>query len=87
MERPFCPLCKTKHFAREGCSFKDAAPQTESRIITEQSGQASANAVAAPSKIPRKEGLGVCPACGQSHRAYMKKYMKLYRARLKEKLP
>ena len=31
MERPLCPLCNTKHFAREAHAFKDE-PKTEAPL-------------------------------------------------------
>ena len=49
MERPLCPLCKTKHYAREGHVFKESSPQVPERVIV----GAKTSTVATPAGFDR----------------------------------
>ena len=74
MDRPLCPLCNTKHFAREPHAFGIGGPAVKPDVPRET----------VPPKIPEKIGVGVCPTCGHvNRREWMRLYMKAYRARLK----
>ena len=68
MERPLCPLCKTKHYAREGHVFEESSPQVPSQ----------------GDETGRKKGQvakTVDTPAGFDRVAYQREYMREYRAR------
>lgn len=68
MERPLCPLCKTKHFAREPHIFGVVKTKVAGVTIVEKKWEK-------PVEIPTSKRWDK-----KSYNAYMKEYMKLRRA-------
>ena len=78
MERPLCPLCKTKHYAREGHVFKESQGGGVGR---EPVGSAHGPSTAKLREVARPGLSGQTPPPKFDRTAYQREYMREYRAR------
>ena len=85
MERPLCPLCKTKHFASEPHVFKDICAEPVVRTVPKASGETPLDQPLIP-VAPKNAGVDRLerrPGFDRTayQRDYMRSYMRKYRAR------
>lgn len=90
MERPLCPLCKTKHFAREAHEWKNVAVRGDGGMrVSEVSGEVSKPGLPKPmsqqgSKEKGKVGRPRLERTVEELLVRRKEYMRSYRERKKK---